>query len=94
LIAIRDISEHTRRRRPWTRAFSTSALKGYEALVIKRVTQLVDTLAAQKDTVDLSQWISFFAYDIMSDLAFGGGSEMMVEGDVSGLWHLLEAGQK
>ena len=62
LIAIRDKTEHTRRRRPWTRAFSTNALKDYEVLVIKRVTQLVDTLAAQKGTVDLTQWISFFAY--------------------------------
>ncbi|KDR79011.1 hypothetical protein GALMADRAFT_224262 [Galerina marginata CBS 339.88] len=94
LIAIRDKTEHTRRRRPWTRAFSTLALKGYEDLVIKRVNQLVETLAAQKGAVDLTKWISFFSYDIMSDLAFGGGSEMMAQGDISGLWHLLEAGQK
>ncbi|PPQ69697.1 hypothetical protein CVT26_001656 [Gymnopilus dilepis] len=94
LIAIRDKTEHTRRRRPWTRAFSTLALKGYEELVIKRVNQLVETLAAQPNPVDLTKWISYFAYDIMSDLAFGGGSEMMAEGDASGLWHLLEAGQK
>ncbi|KAF8954023.1 cytochrome P450 [Flammula alnicola] len=94
LIAIRDKTEHTRRRRPWTRAFSTLALKGYEELVIKRCTQLVDTIAVQPHPVDLTTWISFFAYDVMSDLAFGGGSEMMAQGDVSGLWHLLEAGQK
>jgi cytochrome P450 len=62
LIAIRDKTEHTRRRRPWTRAFSTNALKDYEELVIKRVTQLVDALAVQKAAVDMTQWISFFAY--------------------------------
>ncbi|KAF5327372.1 hypothetical protein D9619_004468 [Psilocybe cf. subviscida] len=94
LIAIRDKTEHTRRRRPWTRAFNTAALKGYEELVLKRATQLVDTMAARHDSFDLSRLISFFAYDIMSDLAFGGGSEMMADGDKSGLWHLLEAGQK
>lgn len=26
--------------------------------------------------------------------SFGGGSEMMRDGDVDGLWHLLEAGQR
>jgi hypothetical protein len=30
----------------------------------------------------------------MNDLAFGGGTEMIKEGDIKGLWHLLEAGQK
>ncbi|KAH9481467.1 Cytochrome P450 monooxygenase FCK2 [Psilocybe cubensis] len=94
LIAIRDKTEHTRRRRPWTRAFSTNALKGYEELVVKRSTQLVDSLAAEKGVTNLAKWISFFTYDIMSDLAFGGGSEMMAQGDVTGLWHLLEGGQK
>ncbi|KAF9565398.1 cytochrome P450 [Agrocybe pediades] len=94
LIAIRDKTEHTRRRRPWTRAFTTVALKGYEELVTKRVNQLVDSLLAQQNPVDLATWISYFAYDVMSDLAFGGGSEMMAEGDKSGLWHLLESGQR
>ncbi|KAF8150653.1 cytochrome P450 [Crassisporium funariophilum] len=94
LIAIRDKQEHTRRRRPWTRAFSTAALKGYETIVTSRCVQMVDSLSAEKGTVNLTQWISFFAYDVMNDLAFGGGSEMMRDGDVNGLWRLLEAGQK
>ncbi|CAA7267082.1 unnamed protein product [Cyclocybe aegerita] len=94
LIAIRDKQEHNRRRRPWTRAFSTPALKGYEIMVSKRSFQLMDALGAQKGIVNLTQWVSFFAYDIMNDLAFGGGSEMIKEGDADGLWHLLEAGQR
>ncbi|KAJ3515892.1 hypothetical protein NLJ89_g1470 [Agrocybe chaxingu] len=94
LIAIRDKQEHNRRRRPWTRAFSTPALKGYENMVTKRSFQLMDALGAQKGIVNLTQWVSFFAYDIMNDLAFGGGSEMIKEGDADGLWHLLEAGQR
>lgn len=60
LIAVRDKTEHTRRRRPWTRAFSTAALKGYEELVEKRANQLVDTMT-QNGSFDLSQLISFFA---------------------------------
>ena len=64
LIGVVDKHEHTRRRRPWTRGFSTSALKGYEELVIKRTLQLVEALASQnlKDTVDISKWVEFFGY--------------------------------
>ncbi|KAG5730825.1 Cytochrome P450 67, partial [Termitomyces sp. T112] len=94
MIALRDKAEHTRRRRPWTRAFSTAALKGYEEIITKRCVQLADAVGQQSGAVDMAKWISFFTYDFMNDLAFGGGTEMMQEGDVNGLWHLLEAGQK
>ncbi|KAG6872248.1 hypothetical protein C0995_011597 [Termitomyces sp. Mi166 len=94
MIALRDKTEHTRRRRPWTRAFSTAALKGYEEIITNRCVQLVEAVGRQTGAVDMAQWISFFTYDFMNDLAFGGGTEMMRDGDVDGLWHLLEAGQK
>ncbi|PPR03076.1 hypothetical protein CVT24_012389 [Panaeolus cyanescens] len=95
LIALTDKKEHARRRRPWTRAFSTPALKGYEEIVIKRCLQLVERLAAQTtQTLDLGTWFSYFSYDVMTDLAFGGGSEMIKDGDTTGLWHLLEGGQR
>ncbi|KAG6907279.1 hypothetical protein DXG01_009584 [Tephrocybe rancida] len=86
MIALRDKTEHTRRRRPWTRAFSTAALKGYEEIITSRCVQLVEAVGQKTDAVDMAQWISFFT--------FGGGTEMMRDGDVDGLWHLLEAGQK
>ncbi|KAH9477842.1 Cytochrome P450 67 [Psilocybe cubensis] len=94
LIATKDKSEHARRRRPWARAFKADSLKGYEDMVIKRSAQLVDLLDSSKGVVNISQCLSYFAYDIMNDLAFGGGSEMMAQGDVTGLWHLMEAGQE
>ncbi|KAF9048451.1 cytochrome P450 [Panaeolus papilionaceus] len=95
LIALTDKKEHSRRRRPWTRAFSTLALKGYEEIVIKRCLQLVEQLSIQKtQPLDLGTWFSYFSYDVMTDLAFGGGSEMIKEGDKTGLWHLLEGGQR
>ncbi|KAG6808992.1 hypothetical protein H0H92_002067, partial [Tricholoma furcatifolium] len=86
MIALRDKMEHTRRRRPWTRAFSTTALKGYEDIISSRCLQLVEAVGQQAGAVDMAKWISFFT--------FGGGTEMMRDGDVDGLWHLLEAGQK
>ncbi|KAF8802455.1 cytochrome P450 [Phlegmacium glaucopus] len=96
LIAIRNKQEHMRRRQPWTRAFSTSALKDYETMVKNRSLQLVEMLLAKglKETVDLSKYISHFSYDVMSDLTFSGGSEMMQDGDVDGLRPLLEDGQR
>ncbi|KAG6848263.1 hypothetical protein H0H93_001760, partial [Arthromyces matolae] len=94
LIALRNKMEHTRRRRPWTRAFNTSALKGYEDIITKRCVQFVDGVGEEKGAADMSKWISYFTYDFMNDFAFGGGTEMMRDGDVNGLWHLLEAGQR
>lgn len=61
LIAIIDKQEHTRRRRPWTRAFSTNALKGYEEIVVKRSSQLVDLVLSQKGAGNLTDFTSYFA---------------------------------
>ncbi|OBZ79546.1 hypothetical protein A0H81_01401 [Grifola frondosa] len=92
LIAIDDLQEHARRRKYWNRAFSTASLKGYEEIVAKRAGQLADSLAEQEAEVDLSKWISWFTYDFMSDMAFGGGSEMLRNGDQGSVWHLMEEG--
>ncbi|KII83948.1 hypothetical protein PLICRDRAFT_432908 [Plicaturopsis crispa FD-325 SS-3] len=92
LIALTDAKDHARRRKPWLRGLNSTALKDYEIIIERRTSQLVSALAAQKGAVDMTQWISFFAYDFMSDMAFGGGSEMMSSGDTGGLWHMLENG--
>lgn len=64
LIAIVDKEEHARRRRPWIRGFTTSALKGYESLVIKRSLQLAEVLLSQnlEEAVDLAKWIELYRY--------------------------------
>ena len=64
LVAIVDKQEHTRRKRPWSKGFSTSALKDYETLVIKRILQLVEVLSSknQKEAINLTQLITFFRY--------------------------------
>ncbi|KAF9237655.1 cytochrome P450 [Melanogaster broomeanus] len=92
LISLRDPAEHARRRKPWTRAFSTAALKGYEEILAKRVHELVAALEKQQQPLNLVQWISHFTFDFMSDMAFGGGSEMVRDGDKDDTWHLLESG--
>ena len=45
LISTRTAAEHAKRRRPWTRAFSTAALKEYQPTIHKRGTQLAEGLA-------------------------------------------------
>ncbi|KAJ7255067.1 cytochrome P450 [Mycena haematopus] len=93
LIASRDSKHHAEARKAWNKAFIPAAVKGYEPMLIRRVAQLVDALGSQKDTnVDLSQWFSFFSFDLMGDIAFGGGFELMRGGDKDGLWHIMERG--
>ncbi|KLO15623.1 high nitrogen upregulated cytochrome P450 monooxygenase 2 [Schizopora paradoxa] len=95
LVALRDFHEHSRQRKPWNRAFSTSAVKDYEPIVAKRVRQLADTLentfCNSKVGVDITQWFGYFSFDFMGDMAFGGGFELMNDADKEGIWKRMEA---
>jgi len=33
-------------------------------------------------------------HDVMNDMAFGGGSEMLRDGDLTGHWALIESGMR
>ncbi|GJE86759.1 cytochrome P450 [Phanerochaete sordida] len=92
LISLPDDAEHARRRRSWNRAFSSAAVKEYQPIVAQRATQLIHALQEQQGVVDLAQWMSYFTYDFMGDMAFGGGTEMLRDGDQDGLWALLKDG--
>ncbi|KAK7038125.1 cytochrome P450 [Favolaschia claudopus] len=81
---------HTAKRRVWNRAMTPAAIREYEPLVAKRARQFISRLREQDlDTasgVDVVRWVDLFALDLMGDLAFGGGFEMMRDGgDVDGL---------
>ncbi|KAJ7039626.1 cytochrome P450 [Mycena alexandri] len=91
LFALRDPEEHSRRRRIWNRAFSASALKDYDVVVRNRLAQLQEILADNSGkSVDLSQWIARFTYDVMNDIVFGGGVELMRDGDKDGIYATFE----
>ena len=62
MIALQDTALHLQRRRPWARAFTSAAVRGYEELVSKRVKQLIGELEKQKGRVDLNEWFKCFAY--------------------------------
>ena len=67
LVAIVDKQEHARRKRPWSRAFSSSALKDYEILVIKRIQQFIEILSSknQKEPINLTPLIAYLGYVAM-----------------------------
>ncbi|KAI0265038.1 high nitrogen upregulated cytochrome P450 monooxygenase 2 [Gloeopeniophorella convolvens] len=104
LINTRDATDHSRRRKMWTRGFSTSALKEYEAFVFKRLRQLVikiDSLVQEaanekrEALLDIASWFEFFSTDFMGDMAFGGGFELMdSNGDKKTTWNIVQAGLK
>jgi len=68
LIGERDPVEHSHRRRPWNRAFSTSSLKYYEPLLSKRARQVANLLLQQTSIVDLGTCVNHFTLDVMGDL--------------------------
>ncbi|KAJ9650828.1 hypothetical protein H2198_009876 [Neophaeococcomyces mojaviensis] len=83
LSSIRDHDEHKARRRIWDRAFSISALKNYQPFIALRVQQLCDqfdNIAIKGETVDLQEWIHYLVFDVMTDLAWGGGGDATLRG--------------
>ncbi|RPD53820.1 high nitrogen upregulated cytochrome P450 monooxygenase 2 [Lentinus tigrinus ALCF2SS1-6] len=97
LIGIQDPAKHSRRRRPWNRAFSAPALRGYEKTIARRAQQLLEALercTEAQEKVVLGKWFNYFAYDFMCDMAFGGGSELLREGDANNVWRILDEGMK
>jgi cytochrome P450 len=56
------LKRHAPVRKAWSAAFVPAAIKGYEPMLIQRVTQLVDALEEHIGrSVDLSAWFSFFS---------------------------------
>ncbi|TCD66053.1 hypothetical protein EIP91_001861 [Steccherinum ochraceum] len=93
LIALRDSHPHSKARRPWTRAFSAVAMKEYEPTLAERVVQLVDLAMSSHgtgQTVDMARLFRLFSYDFMNDMAFGGGMDLMRNGDTQGMVSLMD----
>ena len=68
LVAQRDPILHMQQRKPWNRAFSSTAMKEYEIIVAKRVRQLVGCLEGMIErsdesanaVVDMTQLFKYF----------------------------------
>ncbi|RPD52947.1 high nitrogen upregulated cytochrome P450 monooxygenase 2 [Lentinus tigrinus ALCF2SS1-7] len=94
MVGIPDPELHLRRRRPWTRGLGPGALKEYEVIVAKRARQLAERLQEQSGEVVLGRWLNYFGYDFMSDMAFGGGSELLRDGDRNNVWGIIDDGMR
>ncbi|KAF8265714.1 cytochrome P450 [Lactarius quietus] len=92
VIAQRDPILHMQQRKPWNRAFSSTAMKEYEIIVAKRVRQLMGCLEDMIErsdekasaVVDMTLWLKFFR--------FGGGFELMKAGrEIDGFGTFLKS---
>ncbi|KAI8969790.1 high nitrogen upregulated cytochrome P450 monooxygenase 2 [Trametes punicea] len=92
LVGIADPAVHTERRKPWIRALSTAAVKEYEPMIAHRTTQLVQAFERQSGEVMISDFFNYFSFDFMCDMAFGGGSNVLRDGDTNDVRHILEDG--
>ncbi|KAH9026090.1 high nitrogen upregulated cytochrome P450 monooxygenase 2 [Lactarius hengduanensis] len=100
VVAQRDPIKHMNQRKPWSRAFSSAAVKEYEVFAAKRTRQLLGCIedavhqSGEKKGVvlDMAAWFNYFTTDFMGDMAFGGGFELMkAGGDNEGIWTLIES---
>ncbi|KAI0755286.1 high nitrogen upregulated cytochrome P450 monooxygenase 2 [Daedaleopsis nitida] len=91
MVGIQDLDIHLARRKNWARGMSQAAIKEYEQFITRRARQLVARLEEQKGEVNMGSWFGYFTYDFMSDMAFGGGSELLEAGhDQGNVWRLLD----
>ncbi|KAG6862244.1 hypothetical protein C0995_002175 [Termitomyces sp. Mi166 len=94
LVGLRDPQAHVRLRRIWSRGFAPESLRSYQAIVDKRLNQLLAYLDMRSEqTIDLAKWMGWFAYDVMNDMAFGDNIEMMQCQDSARLWDIMENAQ-
>ncbi|KAI0752497.1 high nitrogen upregulated cytochrome P450 monooxygenase 2 [Daedaleopsis nitida] len=92
MVGIQDTESHLLRRRAWNRGLSRSAVREYEQAILSRARLLVQRLEEQRGEVILGKWLSHFSYDFIFDVAFGGGSELMRDGDRNNVWSIIEGG--
>ncbi|KAH6904432.1 high nitrogen upregulated cytochrome P450 monooxygenase 2 [Coprinopsis sp. MPI-PUGE-AT-0042] len=96
LIDIRDKHVHSVRRKQWNQAFTGAAVKDYQQILERtgeELSSLLSKVATTPDaTVDIARWVSYFAFDFMGNMAFGGSFNLMTEGDTLGAWKMMEDG--
>ncbi|KAJ5703328.1 hypothetical protein N7493_011717 [Penicillium malachiteum] len=84
-----DKSMHGRKRRVLSQAFSETALKGMEDVMLLHVRQLCASLAGysvnEKETSEskgvvrnMGNWFSYLSYDVMGELCFGKSFDMLI----------------
>ncbi|KAF4586296.1 hypothetical protein EYR38_010571 [Pleurotus pulmonarius] len=94
LVGVREPREHSKRRKPWNRAFSRTALREYERPLLGNIERLTEALDARTNqVVDMTMWMGYFALDFMGDIVFGQPYRILESGtDAQGIHGILEDG--
>ena len=93
LQTLRPRPMHDKRRQVWSKAFSVSAVKGYE----KRIQTFQNKFLSQLEKfngqpLNMSKWFNLYSFDIMGDLAFGTSFHMLEKAEEHWAIKLLNAG--
>ncbi len=89
----RDRSLHDLRRRVWSAGFSDRALRDYEERTKSYRNKLLARLfELNGQPTDVSQWLYWYSFDVMGDLAFGESFKMLDTAKNHWATTLMEAG--
>ncbi|KAL0574599.1 hypothetical protein V5O48_007366, partial [Marasmius crinis-equi] len=81
----------TKRRRVWARGLANDALSEYEGAIRPQVNKLFERLSEQTyRDIDIGEWLNYFSFDFIVEVAFGGGSYMLSKGDKTELWEAMD----
>jgi cytochrome P450 len=78
----RNPQDHRERRKAWDRAFSAKSLRDYEPRINRHTRVLLDKLKEQahQSSVRVSNWIGFYAFDVMGDIGYNRSFDMLEKG--------------
>ncbi|UZJ56314.1 hypothetical protein CBS101457_005634 [Exobasidium rhododendri] len=88
------MADHASRRKVWDAAFSIKAIKGYEENIIKNTNLLIEQISKRERNgpIDVGQWCCWYGFDVMGELGFGRGFDMLKSAETAQVIHLLEQG--
>ncbi|KAL4756724.1 cytochrome P450 [Aspergillus foveolatus] len=91
---------HGRKRRVLSQAFSDTALKGMEDVMLLHVRQLCSILGRERPssqsgdkdgaTFNMANWFGYLTYDVMGELCFGKSFDMLIDGAKRKMIHLVD----
>ncbi|KIK67013.1 hypothetical protein GYMLUDRAFT_156769, partial [Collybiopsis luxurians FD-317 M1] len=81
---------HRNRRRLWSRGLSQEALFNYDSNLAQKVRMLVSGIEKGSSGVNMVEWLQFFTFDFMTEMAFGREFGMLNKGkDENGIWQVM-----
>ncbi|OCT48003.1 benzoate 4-monooxygenase cytochrome P450 [Cladophialophora carrionii] len=84
LVSIKDEKTHGMYRRPIAHAYSLSSLKGYEPYIDQMIEKLIGELDkhdADGTPINMTRWLQYWAFDVMSKISFGEPIGFLDHGD-------------